>query len=99
MDQLQFAKVFIENFLWSLFAKLFYRQCILLYSILMSRFANQHKSTLQKKQAHRLVSLLISVTIVLITTSVYTHASHYPLFESATNFFCEQSHYAEKINT
>ena len=77
-------KFFLPNFLWSLFAKLFYLQCFLLYSILMSRFANQRKSTLQKKQAHRLVILLISVTIILITTSVYTHAYHYPLFESAT---------------
>ena len=93
MDQLQFTKVFSAKLPMVLICQTF------LYSILMSKFANQHKSTLQKKQAHRLVILLISVTIVLITTSVYTHASHYPLFESATNFFCEQSHYAEKINT
>ena len=51
---------------------------------------------LQKKQAQKLASVTI---ICMVTTSVNTHAYHYPLFESGmkTDLQCGQLLYVEKI--
>ena len=44
MHGLQFAKVFLPNLIRSLFAKVFYRQCFLLYGKLDIDISNVHVS-------------------------------------------------------